>query len=469
MIRTRFAPSPTGYLHVGGARTALFSWLYARSLSGECVLRIEDTDRARSTQASVDAIFAGLSWLGLDFDGPTYYQTQRFDRYRAVIDQLLLSGHAYRCTCSVERLEQLRAEQMAAKRKPRYDGRCRDLNAAADAQPFVVRFRNPLAGQVQFDDLVRGSIVTDNCELDDLVIARTDGTPTYNLTVVVDDWDMGITHVIRGDDHINNTPRQLNILNALGAKLPQYAHLPMILGGDGQRLSKRHGAVSVMAYEQLGILPEAMINYLAKLGWSKGDQELFSMDELIAEFSLSAVNRAPASFDVNKLLWLNQHYLRSLSPLILAPAFKSRLEAAGHVVPNEFPLDRLLKVQTERYKTWSEIVDHSAYFFAGSITYTPEAAQKHLTAAIAAPLAQVQAALAALGDWRLEVIDQIIMAVVAEYQLKLGQLAQPIRVALTGETSSPAVDLTIFLIGQATVCNRLASALSWIGHSAADR
>ncbi|MGB5398119.1 MAG: glutamate--tRNA ligase, partial [Gammaproteobacteria bacterium] len=307
-VRTRFAPSPTGYLHIGGARTALFSWLYARKLGGTFVLRIEDTDRERSTQASVDVILQGMEWLGLDHDEGPFYQTQRFERYREVIDQLIESGHAYHCDCSRERLDKLREQQMADKQKPRYDGCCRERELAPNDRT-VVRFKNPLDGDVIIDDKVKGRVVINNRELDDLVIARPDGTPTYNFTVVVDDWDMNISHVIRGDDHLNNTPRQINILNALGAKLPVYAHVPMILGADGKRLSKRHGAVSVLQYRDEGYLPEALMNYLVRLGWSHGDQEIFSRAEMIEFFDISNVNSAASTFNPDKLIWLNQQYI----------------------------------------------------------------------------------------------------------------------------------------------------------------
>ena len=312
-VKTRFAPSPTGYLHIGGVRTALFSWLFARHHHGKFVLRIEDTDRERSTQESVDAILKGMEWLGLDFDEGPYYQTQRFDRYKEVIQQLLDKDLAYRCYCTREELDALRLEQQKNKQKPRYDGRYRDYTGPVpkDIKP-VIRFKNPLEGDVVIHDLVLGDVTINNRELDDLIIARSDGTPTYNLTVIVDDLDMGITHVIRGDDHINNTPRQMNMIEALGGKLPSFAHLPMILGSDGKRMSKRHGAISVSNYADEGYLPEVLQNYLARLGWAHGDQEIFTIDELIEKFSLEKVNKAAATFDLDKLQWLNQHYIKSM-------------------------------------------------------------------------------------------------------------------------------------------------------------
>ncbi|RKZ43465.1 MAG: glutamate--tRNA ligase, partial [Gammaproteobacteria bacterium] len=319
MVRTRFAPSPTGYLHVGGVRTALFSWLYARQQGGQFILRIEDTDRERSTQESVNAILDGMAWLGLQHDEGPFYQTKRFERYHAIIEQLLAEGKAYYCYCSKERLETVRAEYKARKQKPRYDGHCRHLTTppSTDIKP-VIRFKNPKVGEVVVKDLIKGTVIFNNNELDDLIIARPDGTPTYNFTVVVDDWDMGMTHVIRGDDHLNNTPRQINILEALGASVPQYAHVPMILGSDGQRLSKRHGAVSVMNYKQAGYLPAALLNYLVRLGWSHGDQEIFSIAELIDLFDIQAVHSSPAAFNQDKLLWLNQHYIKTCQPSELA-------------------------------------------------------------------------------------------------------------------------------------------------------
>ncbi|MEM8685318.1 MAG: glutamate--tRNA ligase, partial [Pseudomonadota bacterium] len=309
-VRTRFAPSPTGVLHIGGVRTALFCYLYARRHGGEFILRIEDTDRERSTQASVDAILEGMNWLGLDHDEGPYFQMQRFDRYRQVLDEWLESGHAYYCYCTREELDAMREQQRAAGLKPRYDGRWRDKSERREGVDPVIRFRNPIEGQVVFNDAVRGMVAVDNDELDDLIIARSDGTPTYNFTVIVDDADMAISHVIRGDDHLSNTPRQINMFTALGAEPPSYAHVPMILGADGSRLSKRHGAVNVIDYREKGFLPEALLNYLVRLGWSHGDQEIFSMDEMIALFDLKDVNAAASTFNPEKLEWLNQHYIQ---------------------------------------------------------------------------------------------------------------------------------------------------------------
>ena len=332
-VRTRFAPSPTGYLHVGGARTALFSYLFARKHGGVFVLRIEDTDLERSTAASVNAILEGMAWLGLTYDEGPFFQTNRFERYNAVIDELIAKGLAYRCDCPKERIDALREGQMARKEKPRYDGRCRGRHIDPQ-QPHAVRFRNPDDGLVVVDDMIRGRIAFRNDELDDLIVRRTDGSPTYNLSVVVDDIDMGITHVIRGDDHINNTPRQINILRALGQEPPRYAHVPMILGDDGSRLSKRHGAVSVIGYRDDGFLPEALLNYLVRLGWSHGDREIFSLDEMIELFDIAGVNKAASTFNTDKLLWLNQHYIQHADPQRIAHLLSPHMGRLG-IDPSE--------------------------------------------------------------------------------------------------------------------------------------
>ncbi|WP_016606040.1 glutamate--tRNA ligase, partial [Yersinia pestis] len=354
-IKTRFAPSPTGYLHVGGARTALYSWLFSRHLGGEFVLRIEDTDLGRSTQEAIDAIMDGMNWLNLDWDEGPYFQTKRFDRYNAVIDQMLDAGTAYRCYCSKERLEALREAQMANGEKPRYDGHCRDSQCTHGAdEPSVVRFRNPQEGSVIFDDKIRGPIEFSNQELDDLIIRRTDGSPTYNFCVVIDDWDMEITHVIRGEDHINNTPRQINILKALGAPVPEYAHVSMILGDDGKKLSKRHGAVGVMQYRDDGYLPEALLNYLVRLGWSHGDQEIFSIEEMTQLFTLDAVSKSASAFNTEKLQWLNHHYINSLPPEQVAVHLSWHVEQLGIDTRNGPELVEIVKLLGERCKTLKE-------------------------------------------------------------------------------------------------------------------
>ncbi|OGO92820.1 MAG: glutamate--tRNA ligase [Coxiella sp. RIFCSPHIGHO2_12_FULL_42_15] len=457
-IRTRFAPSPTGYLHVGGARTALFSWLFARHFQGIFILRIEDTDLERSTTESIDAILQAMEWLNLDYDEGPYYQTKRFDRYKEVIADMLAKGTAYKCYCTKERLEELRTEQQASKIKPRYDQYCLQHKPVDPHAPYVVRFKNPTDGEVSFADMIRGTITVKNSELDDLIIARTDGTPTYNFTVVVDDWDMKITHVIRGDDHINNTPRQINILRALGAELPVYGHVPMILGSDGKRLSKRHGAVSVMQYQEAGILAEALLNYLVRLGWAAGDQEVFSREEMVQLFDGSNISRSPAAFDPDKLLWLNQYYMKSLSPLIVAPVLKKQLQKLGIHDFRQTNLERIVEVQAERTKTLSEMAERSRYFFE-NIHYDEVAVHKHLTADIAKPLQVVREQFNDLSQWQTEAIHHVILQVAELCDLKLGKLAQPIRVAITGNTTSPPIDVTLLLIGKERVLQRLDRAI----------
>lgn len=463
MIKTRFAPSPTGYLHIGGARTALFSWLHARRHQGSFVLRIEDTDRERSTQASVDAILEGMDWLGLTYEVGPVYQTQRLARYAEVIQQLLAQGKAYYCYMSQQELDTLREQQEARGEKRRYDNRYRDYQGppVPGVQP-VVRFKNPQTGQVIFDDLVRGRICIDNQELDDLVIARADGIPTYNFAVVVDDWDMGITHVIRGDDHISNTPRQLNIFQALGATPPHYAHVPMILGKDGKRLSKRHGAVSVMQYRDDGYLPQALLNYLVRLGWSQGDQEIFSREEMIQGFDITQVNKSAAIFDPDKLLWLNQHYLKNSPPEQVAQYLRWHFQQQG-LDPTQGPaLIELIKVQAPRVKTLVELTQVSRYFYEELAGYDVKAAQKHLTIAIQEALQSILTRWTALHHWEPAAIHDALQATVEQYHLGFGKLAQPIRVALTGNTVSPALDMTAYLLGQSRTVQRLQNALNWI-------
>lgn len=462
-VRTRFAPSPTGYLHIGGVRTALFSWLYARKQGGQFILRIEDTDRERSTESSVDAILEGMRWLGLDVDEGPFYQTDRFDRYREVIEQLLASGQAYYCYCSKERLENLRNEQMARKVKPRYDGHCRHISSSPDSSILpVIRFKNPKVGQVIVRDLIKGVVVFNNSELDDLIIARSDGSPTYNLTVVVDDWDMRITQVIRGDDHLNNTPRQINILKALGACVPEYAHVPMILGDDGRRLSKRHGAVSVMNYMKEGFLPDALLNYLVRLGWSCGDQEIFSLDEMIDLFDLNSINGSAAAFNTEKLLWLNQHYIKSGNPELLVGPLGFQFEQLGVDTSRGPSLVEIVEVQRERAKTLKDMAVNSRYFFLDTIEYDDRAVRKFLKAAIREPLNDFCGRLAGLEDWSAVAIHELIHVVADEYALKLGKIAQPVRVAVTGGSVSPPIDVTVMLIGRVRCVDRIKYALSLI-------
>lgn len=461
-VRTRFAPSPTGYLHIGGARTALYSWLYARKHDGIFVLRIEDTDRERSTEESVQAIIDSMKWLGLDYDEGPFYQTQRYDRYQAVIEQLLKEDKAYRCYCSKERLETLRAEQLAKKQKPRYDGHCREAKPTKSKKPYVIRFRNPQTGTVEFDDQVHGTTSFKNSELDDLVLMRSDGHPTYNFSVVVDDMDMNITHVIRGDDHLNNTPRQINIFRALGAEPPVYAHLPMILGSDGQRLSKRHGAVSVMQYQEEGYLPEALLNYLVRLGWSYGDQEIFSREEMIKLFDVSNVNKAAASFNPEKLLWLNQHYIKTCDPQELAKKLAEQLRQLGVDLKQGPDVLEVLLVQRERAKTLAEMAEKSLYFYQDFDDYEEKAAAKNLTPDIIPALEAVRDELEGLDDWSDEAIHQMIIEIADDMELKLGRIAQPLRVALTGDMISPSIDATLRLIGRKRAIKRLNKALKYI-------
>jgi glutamyl-tRNA synthetase len=460
-VKTRFAPSPTGYLHVGGARTALFSWLHARRHGGRFVLRIEDTDPERSTQESINAILEGMTWLGLEYDEGPFYQTRRFDRYNEVIEQLLGQGLAYRCTCSRERLDNLREEQMRQKLKPRYDGHCRSRNLSAD-EPHVVRFCNPPDGSVVVDDQVRGRVVFHNHELDDLIIRRTDGSPTYNFTVVVDDLDMEITHVIRGDDHLNNTPRQINILNALGVTPPVYAHLPMILGDDGARLSKRHGAVSVMEYRNQGILPEALLNYLVRLGWSHGDQEVFSLDEMVELFDIHQVNQSASSFNTEKLLWLNQHYIKQADPQHIARLLSVHLGEYG-IDPATGPdLVEVVRAQQERASTLAEMARISTFFYQDYDEIDVDAAGKHLRPDALEPLLQLRNALVDLQDWSPEPIHQLVKDVAEALGLKLGKVAQPLRVAVVGRAASPGIDVTLHLVGREATLRRLERALALV-------
>lgn len=454
MTVTRFPPSPTGYLHIGGARTALYSWLHARQQRGKFVLRIEDTDLERSTQESVQAILDGMQWLGLDYDEGPYYQTQRFDRYKEVIDQLLDSGHAYHCECSKERLDQMREEQKAAGLKAKYDGRCRELNLG-NGDNTVVRFKNPLDGDVVIRDLVKGNITISNHELDDLVIARPDGVPTYNLTVVVDDMDMGITHVIRGDDHINNTPRQINILQALGADLPLYGHVPMILGEDGARMSKRHGAVGVMQYRDDGFLPDALLNYLVRLGWSHGDQELFSREELLELFKIEDVSRAPSTFNPEKLLWVNQEKIKALTPQELLAASQWHFQQAGlDVEASDYAHGAIALIQ-ERCKTLVDVVQQSKWFFSDVDSYDAAAVKKWIKAGSEALLNSLIEKLEALPSWQADALQAQIQAVVDENEVGFAKVAQPVRIALTGATMSPSIDQTLTQLGREESLKRL--------------
>ncbi|EOC0415695.1 glutamate--tRNA ligase [Cronobacter malonaticus] len=462
-IKTRFAPSPTGYLHVGGARTALYSWLFARNQGGEFVLRIEDTDLERSTPEAIEAIMDGMNWLSLEWDEGPYFQTKRFDRYNAVIDEMLAAGTAYKCYCSKERLEALREEQMAKGEKPRYDGRCRHSHEHhADDEPCVVRFANPQDGSVVFDDQIRGPIEFSNLELDDLIIRRTDGSPTYNFCVVVDDWDMEITHVIRGEDHINNTPRQINILKALGAPVPLYAHVSMINGDDGKKLSKRHGAVSVMQYRDDGYLPEALLNYLVRLGWSHGDQEIFSREEMIKFFALDAVSKSASAFNTDKLLWLNHHYINTLAPEYVATHLQWHIEQENIDTRNGPQLAELVKLLGERCKTLKEMAQTCRYFYEDFSEFDADAAKKHLRPVARQPLEVVRDKLAALTDWTAENVHHAIQATADELEVGMGKVGMPLRVAVTGAGQSPGLDVTVHAIGKSRSVERINKALTFI-------
>ena len=460
MIRTRFAPSPTGYLHIGGVRTALFSWAFARHHGGTFVLRIEDTDLERSTPESVQAILDGMAWVGLDYDEDPIYQTQRFDRYKAVIQQLVEAGHAYLCYCSKDELEAMRAEQEARGAMPRYDRRWRPeagktLPPAPEGDQPVVRFRTPLDGVLAWDDAAKGRIEIANAELDDLIIARPDGSPTYNFCVVVDDWEMNITHVIRGDDHVNNTPRQINILNALNAPLPVYAHLPMILNADGQKMSKRRDAVSVVDYADQGILPEALLNYLARLGWGHGDEELFSMAQFIAWFSLEAVSASASRFDPEKLLWLNAQYIKAADNARLAALVAPRLATAGVAVTESPALSDVLELVKPRAQELNTLATECDYFYARR---HPEAAEleKHLPDEARARMGRFAERLAALPEWSATAIHDLFKPFCADEGIKMGQLGMPLRVLVCGTTQTPSVDAVLALLGRETVLARMA-------------
>ncbi len=463
VTRTRFAPSPTGMLHIGGVRTALFSWLYARRHGGTFILRIEDTDRERSTDAATQVILDGMEWLGLAADEGPFYQTRRMDRYKEVIGDFLQAGKAYHCYCSKEELEEMRNRQLAAKQKPRYDGTCRNRTEPRPGVSPVVRFRNPIEGSVVVPDVIHGNVVFDNMELDDLIIARSDGTPTYNFCVVVDDNDMKVTHVIRGDDHLNNTPRQINMLQALGAAIPVYAHVPMILGADGAKLSKRHGAVSVLQYREEGFLPEALLNYLVRLGWSHGDQEVFSMQEMTQLFDIKDVNKSASAFNPDKLLWLNQQHIMRATPERLAHYLKPQLEALGVKVSDDGKLAAVAKTQHERAKTLKEMAQNSVFFFSELTGYDEKAAKKNLTADAVGPLTTIREKLAALIEWTAPAIHDAVNQTATELAVGMGKVAQPIRVAVSGTSVSPPIDVTLEVLGRETTLSRLAAAVAYAG------
>ncbi len=461
-IVTRFPPSPTGDLHLGSARTALYNWLYARGNKGKMVLRMEDTDRERSTDFAEKTILEGLKWLGIDYDSGPHRQSQRTERYQSVIKTLLSEDKAYYCYCSRDRLALLREKQLANKQKPRYDGFCRQHKAIDTSAPKVVRFRTPLEGNLVIDDLVKGEVCIENLELDDLIIARSDGSPTYHLTVVVDDIDHEVTHVIRGDDHLNNTPRQIHIIEALGAKRPVYAHIPMVNGPDGQRLSKRHGAASVLEYRELGIIPEALLVYLARLGWSFGDQEIFSIEELKTKFDLSGINRSPAAFDLDKLLWVNQQHIQNMPINRLVEYASDFFDKTGLKTPERSKLEAIVDAQRTRVKTLVEMVEKSRVFLGEYDGLEEKAAKKHLKRTAYTPLTAVAKSLESVPDWNSESLAVEIQATASNLDLKMGKVAQPLRVAVTGTSVSPAIDVTLALLGQDTCLRRIREALEYI-------
>ncbi len=464
-IRTRFAPSPTGYLHVGGVRTALFSWLYARKYGGQFILRIEDTDSARSTQVSSDAILEGMAWLGLNYDEGPFYQTQRLDRYQQVIAQLVAQGDAYPCYCTKEELDTMRERQRANQEKPRYDGRCRHRASSKDSVRPVIRFKNPTAGVVVIQDVVRGHVEFQNSELDDLIIARADGLPTYNLTVVVDDIDMGLTHVIRGDDHLNNTPRQVNLFQALAADIPVFAHLPMIVGDDGVRLSKRHGAAGVMYYRDNGFLPDALLNYLVRLGWSHGDQEIFTLGEMVSLFDIKDINKSVSRFSNEKLMWFNQQYIKHSDPEHIARHLHWHMKRLGLDIAQGPDLVDVVVLQQERAKTLADMANNSSFFYRPVSEYDDKAAGKHLTATSIDVLIDVFQRLQKLPHWRSEAIHDEIKACSLQRSIGMGKVAQPVRVAITGKTISPPLDMTLELLGSVRALTAIQNAIAWITES----
>lgn len=472
-VKTRFAPSPTGYLHVGGARTALYSWLFAKNQGGEFVLRIEDTDLERNSQEAVDAILEGMQWMGMEWDEGPYYQSKRFDRYNEMVDKLLAEDKAFKCYASKELLDEIRAEQEENKEMARYDANHPKIVAANEAakegDACVIRFRNPKEGSVVFDDQIRGRIEISNSQLDDLIIRRTDGAPTYNFVVVVDDWDMGITHVVRGEDHINNTPRQINIYEALGAPVPTFAHCAMILGDDGAKLSKRHGAVSVMQYRDEGYLPNALNNYLVRLGWSHGDQELFSQEEMIEFFSLKAISKSASAFNTEKLLWLNNHYIKTSEPEYVAKYLQWHLDAQKIDTTNGPAITEVIKLVGERCNTLIELAEQSRYFYEDFSEFEAGAAKKHLRGVAKGPLELALAKVEALEEFTTANIkDGVIAAVCEELEIGMGKIGMPLRVAVTGGSQSPSVDAVMELVGKERVIARIKMALEFIAEREAN-
>jgi glutamyl-tRNA synthetase len=463
-VVTRFAPSPTGFLHVGGARTALYSWLYAKSQGGRFILRIEDTDIERSTQEAIDAILEGMEWLGLDWDEGPIYQTKRFDRYSEVLNDLLAQGKAYKCFMSSAELDGIREQQMQRGEKPRYPGTWRDRTDHPEGQPFVIRFKTPQEGSVIVKDHIRGNIEVANSELDDLILQRSDGTPTYNFCVVIDDWDMGVTHVVRGEDHINNTPRQINILQALGAPIPEYAHVSMILGDDGKKLSKRHGAVSVMQYRDDGYLPQALLNYLVRLGWSHGDQEIFSRQEMIDLFSLDAIGQSASAFNTDKLIWLNQHYIKTMSASEVATYASWHFEQQNIDTSHGPSLEAVIAIQADRVKNLKELAEISRYFYEDFAEFDANAAKKHLRHVAKEALVKVKEKLLALSSWTPETIHAAINDAAEELELGMGKVGMPLRVATTGAGNSPSLDVTLHLLKPEQVAQRIDKAIIYIAN-----
>ena len=459
LVKTRFAPSPTGFLHVGGARTALFSWLYARHCGGKFVLRIEDTDRERSTQPAIDAILESMQWLDLNWDEGPYYQTKRFDRYKEVIDELLAQGKAYKCYCTKERLEAMREEQMKKGELPRYDGHCRDSHEEhSPDEPYVVRFKNPQDGVVAFDDMVKGHIEFKNSQLDDFIIQRSDGTPTYNFCVVVDDFDMGITHVIRGDDHVNNTPKQINLYHALGAKVPVFCHVAMILGDDGTKLSKRHGAVSVMQYREDGYLPEALNNYLVRLGFSHGDQEIFSREEMISLFSLDAISKSASSFNTKKLDWLNAHYMKTLPAQEVAKELAWHLQRQGLDASKGPALEEIVKCYAERCHTLKEMAQKVHYLFE-DFDYNEEKGVKKWMKEGSVEVLEQSLKVIENCEFTPEALDKALEELAVKLEIGMGKVGQPLRIALTGTATSPGIGDTLCLVGKQRALSRIEKAI----------
>ncbi|CUX96045.1 Glutamate--tRNA ligase [Candidatus Gullanella endobia] len=462
-IKTRFSPSPTGYLHIGGIRTALYSWLLARNLGGKFILRIEDTDFKRSTQSAIDIIIDSMNWLNLDWDEETYFQTKRFKRYNAIINDMLSKSIAYYCYCSKERLDTLRKAQIARGEKPHYDGRCYESHVYHKKnKPCVVRFRNPKNGFVVFNDLIRGPIKFNNQELDDLIIRRTDGSPTYNFCVVVDDYDMAITHVIRGEEHINNTPRQINILKSLGAPIPKYAHVSMILGKDGKKLSKRHGAVGIMQYRDDGFLPEALLNYLVRLGWSYGNQEIFSLNEMKKFFSLKSISKSASTFNTEKLLWLNHYYINHLPAEYVATHLVWHINQQRIDTSTGPKLTTIVKLLSDRCKTLKEMAASCRYFYEDFSEFDTNAAKNHLHSLTAPALKIMGIKLSALSDWTPAIVHESIKKTAEELQVSISKVCMPLRVAVTGTIKSPAIGITMHAIGQSRCLTRIAKALDFI-------